>query len=209
MTVSGAALYAMNGGEASLTVEEITINSEGGGASATTDSSVILGKSGHTKSITINAGSEDSLACAAVVLSAANSGAIVAAIADMIDITANGYLASSAVSAIVGTVILGDSNSDISLSASASYGAVMGTNSAEMEESYVEVNGKSLTITADAPDARAVFVQSETSYAEAPDNAAKVVINSAQTTITSSGIGLQTDMNGQLIVNGDLTVDAE
>lgn len=70
----------------------------------------------------------------------------------------------------------------------------------------VTVNGESLNIEADGGDARGIHVQNNS--VNATSGFAKVTINSTNTTVKSSNIGISAMSQGQVYVDSNLTLDA-
>ena len=80
--------------------------------------------------------------------------------------------------------------------------AAMGTNS------KLTVNGSSLIVNCDEPGAFALHVQNNTETAKAPDTAASVDINVDNIVINGNDLGITAFSNGQMNINGNLTVNA-
>ena len=75
--------------------------------------------------------------------------------------------------------------------------------------SSVEINAKTLSVNMGSEGVWGIHVQNNTQTEEAPDNAASVKIVADTITVNGGLIGLSAYSNGQLDVNGDLTVTAE
>lgn len=104
-----------------------------------------------------------------------------------------------------GTITLGNSDSRIFVNATGNYPmamAAMGTNS------KLIVNGSSLIVNCDEPGAFAIHVQNNTQTESAPENAASVDINVENIVINGSDLGISAFSNGQMNINGNLTVNA-
>lgn len=104
-----------------------------------------------------------------------------------------------------GSITLGNGNSIINVNATGNNPmamAAMGTNS------KLTVNGSSLIVNCDEPGAFALHVQNNTETAKAPENAASVDINVDNIVINSSDLGISAFSNGQMNINGNLTVNA-
>lgn len=95
---------------------------------------------------------------------------------------------------------------DVSISAS-SKGAV-GVFS-EWSGSSIHIKGDSVSVTATGEDARALQVQNNTQESTAPDNASSVAVEADNITVTSDHIGIASWSNGQMNINGNLTVNAK
>lgn len=104
-----------------------------------------------------------------------------------------------------GTITLGNGDSRIFVNATGNYPmamAAMGTNS------RLIVNGSSLIVNCDEPGAFAIHVQNNTQTESAPENAASVDINVENIVINGSDLGISAFSNGQMNINGNLTVNA-
>lgn len=104
-----------------------------------------------------------------------------------------------------GSITLGNGNSIINVNATGNNPmamAAMGTNS------KLTVNGSSLIVNCDEPGAFALHVQNNTETAKAPENAASVDINVDNIVINGSDLGISAFSNGQMNINGNLTVNA-
>lgn len=104
-----------------------------------------------------------------------------------------------------GSITLGNGNSIINVNATGNNTmamAAMGTNS------KLTVNGSSLIVNCDEPGAFALHVQNNTETAKAPENAASVDINVDNIVINGSDLGISAFSNGQMNINGNLTVNA-
>lgn len=104
-----------------------------------------------------------------------------------------------------GTITLGNGDSRIFVNTTANYPmamAAMGTNS------KLIVNGSSLIVNCDEPGAFAIHVQNNTQTESAPENAASVDINVENIVINGSDLGISAFSNGQMNINGNLTVNA-
>lgn len=104
-----------------------------------------------------------------------------------------------------GSITLGNGNSIINVNATGNNPVAMaavGTNS------KLTVNGSSLIVNCDEPGAFALHVQNNTETAKAPENAASVDINVDNIVINSSDLGISAFSNGQMNINGNLTVNA-
>ena len=104
-----------------------------------------------------------------------------------------------------GSITLGNGNSIIKVNATGKKPmamAAMGTNS------KLTVNGSSLIVNCDEPGAFALHVQNNTETAKAPDTAASVDINVDNIVINGNDLGITAFSNGQMNINGNLTVNA-
>ena len=104
-----------------------------------------------------------------------------------------------------GSITLGNGNSIINVNATGNNPmamAAMGT------DSKLTVNGSSLIVNCDEPGAFALHVQNNTETAKAPENAASVDINVDNIVINGSDLGISAFSNGQMNINGNLTVNA-
>lgn len=104
-----------------------------------------------------------------------------------------------------GSITLGNGNSIINVNATGNNPmamAAIGTNS------KLTVNGSSLIVNCDEPGAFALHVQNNTETAKAPENAASVDINVDNIVINGSDLGISAFSNGQMNINGNLTVNA-
>ena len=104
-----------------------------------------------------------------------------------------------------GTITLGNSDSRIFVNVTGNYPmamAAMGTNS------KLIVNGSSLIVNCDEPGAFAIHVQNNAQTESAPENAASVDINVENIVINGSDLGISAFSNGQMNINGNLTVNA-
>ena len=95
---------------------------------------------------------------------------------------------------------------DVSISAS-SAGAI-GVFSLN-EGSSISIKGGSVSVTATGEDAAALQVQNNTQDKNAPTNASSVAIDADNITVTSDHIGIASFSNGQMNINGNLTVNAK
>lgn len=95
---------------------------------------------------------------------------------------------------------------DVSISAS-SKGAI-GVFSLR-EGSSISIKGGSVSVTATGEEAAALQVQNNTQDKNAPTNASSVAIDADNITVTSDHIGIASFSNGQMNINGNLTVDAK
>lgn len=104
-----------------------------------------------------------------------------------------------------GSITLGNGNSIINVNATGNNPmamAAMGTNS------KLTVNGSSLIVNCVEHGAFALHVQNNTEKAKAPENAASVDINVDNIVINGSDLGISAFSNGQMNINGNLTVNA-
>lgn len=104
-----------------------------------------------------------------------------------------------------GSITLGNGNSIINVNATGNNPmamAAMGTNS------KLTVNGNSLIVNCDEPGAFAIHVQNNTQTESAPENAASVDINVENIVINGNDLGISAFSNGQMNINGNLTVNA-
>lgn len=104
-----------------------------------------------------------------------------------------------------GSITLGNGNSIINVNATGNNPmamAAMGTNS------KLTVNGSSLIVNCDEPGAFAIHVQNNTQTESAPENAASVDINVENIVINGNDLGISAFSNGQMNINGNLTVNA-
>lgn len=95
---------------------------------------------------------------------------------------------------------------DVSISAS-SKGAI-GVFSLR-EGSSISIKGGSVSVTATGEEAAALQVQNNTQDKNAPTNASSVAIDADNITVTSDHIGIASFSNGQMNINGNLTVNAK
>ena len=95
---------------------------------------------------------------------------------------------------------------DVSISAS-SAGAI-GVFSLN-EGSSISIKGGSVSVTATGEEAAALQVQNNTQEKNAPTNASSVAIDADNITVTSDHIGIASFSNGQMNINGNLTVNAK
>lgn len=95
---------------------------------------------------------------------------------------------------------------DVSISAS-SAGAI-GVFSLN-EGSSISIKGGSVSVTATGEEAAALQVQNNTQDKNAPTNASSVAIDADNITVTSDHIGIASFSNGQMNINGNLTVNAK
>ncbi len=66
-----------------------------------------------------------------------------------------------------------------------------------------------MSVTATGEDATALQVQNNTQESTAPDNASSVAVEADNITVTSDHIGIASWSNGQMNINGNLTVNAK
>ena len=76
-------------------------------------------------------------------------------------------------------------------------------------QGHVEVTADTINISTDAAGFGAVWVQNNTDITLAPDNAASVKLTANNINVTAPKLGLVAFSNGQLDINGNLTVEAE
>lgn len=95
---------------------------------------------------------------------------------------------------------------DVSISAS-SKGAI-GVFSLR-KGSSIHIKGGSVSVTATGEDATALQVQNNTQESHAPTNASSVAVEADNITVTSDHIGIASWSNGQMNINGNLTVNAK
>lgn len=77
------------------------------------------------------------------------------------------------------------------------------------EGSSISIKGGSVSVTATGEEAAALQVQSNTQEKNAPTNASSVAIDADNITVTSDHIGIASWSNGQMNINGNLTVNAK
>lgn len=77
------------------------------------------------------------------------------------------------------------------------------------EGSSISIKGGSVSVTAMGEEAAALQVQNNTEKDKAPDNASRVAIDADNITVTSDHIGIASFSNGQMNINGNLTVNAK
>lgn len=77
------------------------------------------------------------------------------------------------------------------------------------EGSSISIKGGSVSVTATGEEAAALQVQNNTEKDKAPDNASRVAIDADNITVTSDHIGIASFSNGQMNINGNLTVNAK
>lgn len=107
-----------------------------------------------------------------------------------------------------GHVLLGNSSSDITISSESSEGDSSGILVLGSESSLV-VNGSSLAVTSNSKEALGIHVQNNTQTTQAPEGAASLIVNSENIKINSSLLGISAFSNGQMEINGNLTVVAK
>lgn len=124
-----------------------------------------------------------------------------------IDVKNEGTRAAKAVVATdVGGSKIDITAKDVSISAS-SKGAI-GVFSLR-EGSSIHIKGDSVSVTATGEDAAALQVQNNTQESTAPANASSVAVDADNITVTSDHIGIASWSNGQMNINGNLTVNAK
>lgn len=124
-----------------------------------------------------------------------------------IDVKNEGTRAAKAVVATdVGGSKIDITAKDVSISAS-SKGAI-GVFSL-LEGSSIHIKGDSVSVTATGEDASALQVQNNTELGDAPANASSVAIDANEIAVTSDHIGIASYSNGQMNINGNLTVNAK
>lgn len=77
------------------------------------------------------------------------------------------------------------------------------------EGSSISIKGGSVSVTATGEDATALQVQNNTQESHAPTNASSVAVEADNITVTSDHIGIASWSNGQMNINGNLTVNAK
>lgn len=77
------------------------------------------------------------------------------------------------------------------------------------EGSSISIKGGSVSVTATGEEAAALQVQNNTQDKNAPTNASSVAIDADNITVTSDHIGIASFSNGQMNINGNLTVNAK
>ena len=75
--------------------------------------------------------------------------------------------------------------------------------------SSIHIKGGSVSVTATGEDATALQVQNNTQESHAPTNASSVAVEADNITVTSDHIGIASWSNGQMNINGNLTVNAK
>lgn len=75
--------------------------------------------------------------------------------------------------------------------------------------SSIHIKGDSVSVTATGEAAAALQVQNNTQESTAPDNASSVAVEADNITVTSDDIGIASWSNGQMNINGNLTVNAK
>lgn len=111
--------------------------------------------------------------------------------------------------AVVATDV-GESKIDITakdVSISASSAGAIGVFS--LNEGSISIKGGSVSVTATGEEAAALQVQNNTQDKNAPTNASSVAIDADNITVTSDHIGIASFSNGQMNINGNLTVNAK
>ena len=78
-----------------------------------------------------------------------------------------------------------------------------------LEGSSIHIKGDSVSVTATGEDAKALQVQNNTQESHAPTNASSVAIDADNIIVTSDHIGIASWSNGQMNINGNLTVNAK
>ena len=78
-----------------------------------------------------------------------------------------------------------------------------------LEDSSIHIKGDSVSVTATGEDAKALQVQNNTQESHAPTNASSVAIDADNIIVTSDHIGIASWSNGQMNINGNLTVNAK
>lgn len=111
---------------------------------------------------------------------------------------------------------VGNSSSNITVSTESSNASIEEGGSIGIltlgSDSSMVVNGTSLTVDSSNSEnglAYGIYVGNKTQEKQAPDNAASVVINTESTTVRSTDLGLAAYSNGQMEINGNLSVEAE
>ncbi|WP_418541751.1 autotransporter domain-containing protein [Parasutterella excrementihominis] len=111
---------------------------------------------------------------------------------------------------------LGNSSSNITVNAESSNASINEGGSIGIfalgSDSSIVINGTSLTVDSSNSEnglAYGIYVGNNTQNEQTPDNAASIVINSENTTVKSSDLGLAAYSNGQMEINGNLSVEAE
>lgn len=77
------------------------------------------------------------------------------------------------------------------------------------EGSSISIKGGSVSVTAKGEEAKALQVQNNTEFGDAPDNASRVAIDADKITVTSNDVGIASWSNGQMNIKGNLTVNAK
>lgn len=104
-----------------------------------------------------------------------------------------------------GAVSLGNGNSVIEINANGD--SAMGV-FAKGDNSKFTVNASSFVVNVNTPGAFALHVQNGTETTDAPKNAASVDINAENIVINGTDLGISAFSNGQMNINGNLTVNA-
>lgn len=115
-----------------------------------------------------------------------------------------------AAKAVVATDV-GGSKIDITakeVSISASSKGAIGVFSLQ-EDSSIHIKGDSVSVTSTGENAKALQVQNNTDSVDAPANASSVAIDAKEIAVTSDHIGIASWSNGQMNINGNLTVNAK
>lgn len=115
-----------------------------------------------------------------------------------------------AAKAVVATDV-GGSKIDITakeVSISASSKGAIGVFSLQ-EDSSIHIKGDSVSVTSTGENAKALQVQNNTDSVAAPANASSVAIDAKEIAVTSDHIGIASWSNGQMNINGNLTVNAK
>lgn len=79
-----------------------------------------------------------------------------------------------------------------------------------LDKGTANVTAKKLTVNVSGPkgNTQGLLVQNSTQYETAPENAARMTIQADTISVKSTDVGIAAYSNGQMTINGDLTVDA-
>ena len=139
---------------------------------------------------------------------ALNQEAMISLTGDEINITTNtgNYDGTRAVLSQGGKITLGNDNSVININAS-------GKNASGImsltEKSAININARELNVNVTGDGSFGIHVQNNFEYETASPNAASLTINADKITVNSTDLGISAFSNGQMTINGDLTVNAE
>lgn len=126
---------------------------------------------------------------------------------DEITITSNQNVSNGSRAVMIdgGAVSLGNGNSVIKINANGD--SAMGVFALKENSKFI-VNASSFVVNVNTPGAFALHVQNITEEVSAPDNAASVNINAENIVINGTDLGISAFSNGQMNINGNLTVNA-
>lgn len=105
-----------------------------------------------------------------------------------------------------GEGVLDIKSSNLSVDVSAANGQSIGIWSLQGGE--INIESDVLNVRSESPNAMGIHVQNNTEDSVAPDDAASITINADKINVNSSYLGLSAFSNGQMNINGNLTVTA-